>query len=459
MRNLFLLSIFLWAGLTGAAQNVEFDYTFGGMSLDYATSAEQTADGGYIIVGKTESFGTGAYLVKIDANGIEEWSTTLSDMPGGMKPDIEQTVDGGYIISGDNDNGPCILIKTDASGNVLWTSLLTSIYMAGDFNTSVVQTSDGGYAITGFDFGMNVDMFIMKTDDTGTEEWLQIYEFGYSFGMDLSLTDDGGYFLVGLDVPTLANITALKADENGVEQWRRIFDDPGDGYGYSGMQTADGGYIVCGSNTVDDEGANVWLCKLDSNGNTVWERYFGGDAFDEGFCVDQTTEGGYIVTGYTESFGAGMKDVYLIRTDADGNELWSQTYGGSMGDVGAYVEETTDGGAFIAGYTRSFGAGDKDFYVIKLDNIHVGINDISNSASSLNNYPNPFNTKTTIEFENPDRKIYTLKITDITGKIVRVVENIRDNKIDVYRQDLPNGIYFIELRGANIFKGKMVINE
>lgn len=184
MRNLFLPIIFLWMSLSVGAQNPEFEVTFGGMSMDMATSAQQTTDGGYILVGKTESFGTGTLLIKIDADGNEEWSTTFSNMPGEMQPDVQQTADGGYIISGDNDTGPVILTKTDASGNELWTSALSSIYMAGNFRTSVVQTPDGGYAVTGFDFGMSVNLFILKTNGSGAEEWLQVYEFGYSFGMD-----------------------------------------------------------------------------------------------------------------------------------------------------------------------------------------------------------------------------------------------------------------------------------
>ncbi len=154
-----------------------------------------------------------------------------------------------------------------------------------------------------------------------------------------------------------------------------------------------------------------------------------------------------------------MKDVYVIRTDAEGNELWSRTYGGAMDDEGAFVEQTTDGGCFIAGYTRSSGAGDKDFYVIKLDDISVGVPDIVESSLLLTNYPNPFSTKTTIKFDNPLRKTYTLKINDITCKTVRIINDIRDNKVDIYRNNLPVGLYTIELRGENIFKGKIIISE
>ena len=163
MKILFLLTIFLWMSLAIKAQNIEFEVTFGGISKDVATSAQQTDDGGYILVGKTESFGSGTYLVKIDADGNEEWSNTFINMPGEMLPDVQQTTDGGYIISGDNDDGPCILTKTDADGNELWSSALSSIYMAGNFKTSVVQTPDAGYAVTGFDYGMNVNIFLIKT--------------------------------------------------------------------------------------------------------------------------------------------------------------------------------------------------------------------------------------------------------------------------------------------------------
>jgi hypothetical protein len=460
MKNLFLQFILLLTGLTLVAQNVEFEVTFGGMSMDEGCSAQQTTDGGYIIVGKTTSFGTGSYLVKTDANGIEQWATAISNTPGEMLPDVQQTADGGYIVSADNDTGPCILTKIDADGNEIWSSALSSIYMAGNFKTSVVQTPDGGYAVSGFDFGTTVNIFILKTDENGTEEWLKIYDFEYSFGMDLSVTSDGGFFVVGLTVPTLADICVLRTDADGNELWRNVFVDPGDGYGYSGKQTADGGFIVVGSNTVEGEGANVWLCKLDGDGNTIWEKYFGGVMYDEGWYVDQTTDGGYIVAGSTESFGTGIKDVYLIRTDANGNEMWTQTFGGPIEDVGKYVEETTDGGCVIAGYTNSYGAGDKDFYLIKLDDISVGINENYNSMPSLLTiYPNPFNDKTTLEFDNPDRKAYDFSITDLSGKTVKVMSNVRDNKIDIYRNGLPGGVYILELKGEKTFRDKLIIND
>ena len=136
--------------------------------------------------------------------------------------------------------------------------------------------------------------------------------------------------------------------------------------GYSVQQTTDGGYIITGGFGGNNFN-HIWLLKTDSNGIEEWNQTFGGSSFDQGRSVQQTTDGGYIITGYTEAFGSGGWDVWLIKTDSNGNGEWNKTFGGSQYDGGESVQQTTDGGYIITGFTASFSNGVWDFWLIKTD--------------------------------------------------------------------------------------------
>ena len=138
------------------------------------------------------------------------------------------------------------------------------------------------------------------------------------------------------------------------------------------QQTSDGGYVIAGWTNADETGdmvdreIYVLLIKTDSDGNELWSKTFGGSGMDDGRSVQQTSDGGYVIAGYTDSYGAGSVDVWLIKTDPEGNKEWDKTFGGSNHDQGNSLQQTSDGGYVIGGLTNSYGAGPADVWLLKV---------------------------------------------------------------------------------------------
>ena len=159
----------------------------------------------------------------------------------------------------------------------------------------------------------------------------------------------------------------LKTDSSGNETWSKTFGGYNYDTAYSVRQTADGGYIMAGyARSFGRGGDDVWLVKTDSSGNEMWNKTFGGSSNDAAYSVQQTADGGYIMTGYTDSFGAGNSDAWLVKTDSSGNETWNKTFGSSGSDTGYSVQQTADGG-YVMAATAYFGAGNNDAWLVKTD--------------------------------------------------------------------------------------------
>ena len=194
---------------------------------------------------------------------------------------------------------------------------------------------------------------------------------GAEMGRSLIQTSDGGYAIAGATTSFGAgelDVYLVKLDANGNLQWTKTIGGPEIEEGNSLLQTSDGGYVIAGYTASFGAGkADVYLVKLDANGNIQWTKTIGGKDEDVGTSLIQTSDSGYAIAGVTKSFGAGKADVYLVKLDANGNLQWTKTIGGETFDSGSSIIQTSDGGYAIAGTTRSFGAGEKDVYVVKLD--------------------------------------------------------------------------------------------
>jgi hypothetical protein len=490
---LLLLSAYCFLPASSLAQ-ITFERTYGDSGYDEGWSARETSDGGYIITGGTGSFGAGGfdvYLVKTDSLGDTLWTRTYGDTANDWGYSVQETSDGGYILSGSTESYgsglfDLYLIKTDNIGDTLWTKVYGGT--GYEIGYSVQETSDGGYIIAGYtgSFGAGgEDVYLVKTDSLGDTLWTKTYGGSlYEGCQSVRITSDGGFIIVAWTNSFGAgrdDIYLIKTDPVGDTLWTRLYGDSLDEWGYSAEETSDGGFILAGyTATFGAGGGDVYLIRTDSLGNTLWSKTYGDTAQDISYSVEQTSDGGFIVTGFTKSFGAGEEDVYLIKTDASGDSLWTRTYGGTIRDKGRSVHQTSDGGYIIGGSRFTFGVTD-DFYLVKTDGNgqQVGIEEKSEYRTPniefriFQNQPNPFHNSTSIRYQIPTSypasripHHVSLNIYDITGRLVEtLVDEMQepgsykvewDSRIGV--SPVASGVYFYRIQIGEFTSVKKLVH-
>jgi hypothetical protein len=243
-----------------------------------------------------------------------------------------------------------------------------------DWAYSLIATSDGGYTMVGYtqySVGVNYDFWLVKTDALGNIQWNQTYGGEGGDSPDsLIATSDGGYAIIGTTDSFGAGNTdfwLVKTDANGNIEWNQTYGGPTVEIAGALVATSDGGYALAGGWNCSAGGADFWLIKTDEFGNVEWNQTYGGADYDGAGALVATSDGGYALAGYTESFGAGNRDFWLIKTDANGNMEWNKTYGGADVDGANSLVATSDGGYALAGGTISFGVGGGDLWFIKTD--------------------------------------------------------------------------------------------
>ena len=377
-----LYVILLTIPFTGSGQGWEKVISPGGGDKE-GNSVQQTIDGGYIVCGywnNQTGNSSDVCLIKTDDNGDTLWTKVYGGANSERGYSVQQTIDGGYIACGGTID--VFLVKTDGNGVEQWSQTFGGT--GTDRGYSVQQTTDGGYIVCGGTGSSVSDVYLIKTDGNGIEQWNQTFGgTSNDLGRSVKQTTDGGFIISGvtesfntLNLNGAYSLYLIKTDGNGIEQWNQSF---GDSLvqGHSVQQTSDGGYIVSGTReSPGNSQSDIYLIKTDGNGLEQWSQILGStDCNETGYSVQQTSDGGYVVTGKKEDvddYGVdGDSDVYLIKTDGNGIEQWNQTFGGIGTDIGNSVKQTSDGGYIITGETEDVVIpgvnGEKNIYLIKTD--------------------------------------------------------------------------------------------
>ena len=368
-----------------------------------------------------------------------QWQKCLGGTVTDEANSIQQTSDGRFIVagytfsndgdvSGNHGNSDYWVVKLNSSGDILWQRCLGGT--DDDYAYSIQQTSDGGFIVA-----------------------------GQTYSNDGDVSGNHGY----------DDAWVVKLNSSGDIEWQKCLGGTDDDYAYSIQQTSDGGFIVAGqtySNDGDVSGNHgyddAWVVKLNSSGDIEWQKCLGGTNDDRAYSIQQTSNGGFIVAGYTYSNDGdvsgnhGYWDTWVVKLNSSGDIEWQKCLGGTSDDYANSIQQTSDSGFIVVGYTFSNdydvseNHGYDDAWVVKLINEPEGITEIEN-YNLLSIYPNPFTEKAIITFDNPKNEKNKLIITDVTGKVVMEINEIYGNTVEIDGSKLSAGVYVFELTSDQCF--------
>lgn len=423
--------------LNAQSPNVSWQLPFGGSGSEGMEAIRQLPDGGYIFAGGSNSGTSGNktvpnrgdfdyWMVRTDANGESIWQSVAGGTGRDVLHDLNLTQDGGFIMGGES-NSPISnektaepiggldfwIVKMNFAGEVEWDKTIGGT--EAEVLETIEQTADGGYILGGISFsGISGDkteaaygegdLWIVKLDSLGNIEWDK--SLGGENEEELfhtQQTSDGGYIVGSY---SMSGISGNKTDENkgwadywlvklsstGSIEWQKSYGGTDYDFLLTLQQTADDGYIFAGQSdspnsgdkSADNHGgSDFWIVKTDATGEIEWEKTIGGDADDIPNCLTETHNGGFIIGGTSDSgisgdktdIGTGQENSWIVMLDALGNVVWDKTVGTDLIDDISSIEQTSDRGYILGGFTGFFtGSGDGitnyglyDFFVVKLE--------------------------------------------------------------------------------------------
>ncbi len=475
-----ILMMALVVGLASSvsSQQLLWSGNYGGQFNESGNSGSMTADGGFIAIGSTFSFGAGdhdIYIVRTDSLGVALWNRTYGGVLTDYGYDIRQTADGGFIVVGmtksyGEPNGDILLLKIDSLGAEVWSKTFGGAKR--DEGWSVRLTSDGGFIICGItnSFGAGYsDMYFIRTDSLGNTLWSKTFGGpGGDTGCAVRIAADGSFYGIGSTGSFglgYSSLYVVHISAAGDSLWANTYGDRAD-FGYSLEITRDGGLALAGSSQGD-----MYLVRTDATGFVMWQTTFGGSKDDRAYTVSETPDGGFLIAGVTESFGAGKIDIQVLRVDRSGWKIWSGTYGGSSSDYCRSMTLINNQDVIVVGHTWSFSSGGSDMYVLKvqgdaLTDVHQVETPVLPTDYALGaNYPNPFNPETTIPFELSRAAKVKVAIYNILGQrlITLVDERLSPGSYTVQwngktdgEVGVASGVYFYRLDAVSDNNTKLV---
>jgi len=460
----------LFLPLVGSAQpDSLWSRTYGGETNEECYSIIQLPDSGYVLAGYADNGWNydDFWVVRTNADGDSLRSRHHGGEFNERCYSIIPTGENGFALGGYTQS-------FGAGGENFWLLLLNSnlsalghqAYGAGgrDVCYSILQLEDGSLVMGGVlsrYWLPDAHFGIVKTNNQGDSLWIRTYDRETNdVCKTLIQCEDGGFILGGYSgvYGESCDIWLVKTNANGDSLWSRTFGGDSSEVCNSVIQTMDGGYALAGyTRSFGADKQDFYLVRTDENGELQWTRTYGGEEDDCCNSIILARDGGFILAGTTRSFGSGREDFWIVRTDVNGDSLWSCTYGGDGRDECHSVIQTVDGGFALAGFTHSFsyhGVGVVDFWLVKTGTDPVSVSDYGNHSSPQQfifypAYPNPFNSTAIAKYWVPYSSYISIKVFDLLGRhITTRFEGYQQTGLHSVRlnsNSLPSGIYLIRM--------------
>ncbi len=458
---------------------------YGGLLGDYGNSIALTNDGGFVLAGFTFSYAPSfcdAWILRFDSSGELSWDSTYGYESYDYPDDIIQTLDGGFAFAGTscppaNYYGDFYIAKISGDGNFLW-DLRIGDSQWEEGALALLETPDSEIVAVGYTYFQTAglcDAWLVRTDYEGNLLWDSTYGgTGSELPTCMVQNNDGDFVIAGQKRQTSASKSMgwfLIVDGNGVVTHEKTYPGLESAWFESITRTHDGCYILAGT-MVSSTGNEFdgWIVKVDSQGDEMWSKVLGGPESDDFWSVKELPGGDLLLTGTSSSPPANTADIWVVRTDSAGNQIWSYSFGGAEIDEGHDIMAVTSNIFLVTGSSETFCNGISDLIVAKIADPMTTVED--EPIDVLNPFfltlkPNPFGGSVQIEFYSGDDDEVMVSVLDLTGRVVKVISNcilgaekakFLWDGTDETGMPVHSGIYFLNvMTEKNAFSAELIL--